>query len=146
MSRFVKCSILWASLSVAGWGQTGSTPSHLKIVGIVPPKGSPALNSSNPATSATAPSGPYNVPFNGIQYQGGPVMNDPRGVNAYYIWYGNWSGSEVPPILTDFIEHIGGTAYWNINTSYYDFTADGAKDPIKNRVNFGGSAFDEYSH
>jgi hypothetical protein len=73
-------------------------------------------------------------------------MNNSKGVNVYFIWYGNWSDSEAVPIVTDFIEHIGGTAYWNINTSYYDFTAEGEKDPIKNRVNYGGSIIDNYSY
>jgi len=48
--------------------------------------------------------------------------------------------------VTDFIKHIGGTAYWNINSSYYDFTAGGQKDPIKDRVNYGGSIMDNYSY
>ena len=43
---------------------------------------------------------------NGINYHGGPVMLGT--VNAYYIWYGNWSGNSAPTILTDFIQNLGG--------------------------------------
>jgi hypothetical protein len=84
-------------------------------------------------------------PNNGIQYQGGPVMNDPHGTNVYFIWYGNWSKSPVPAVLIDFINSIGGTAYFNINSSYYDFNAGGEKDPVVNRINYGGSVYDNYS-
>src|SRR5882672_9409580 len=42
---------------------------------------------------------------NGIIYHGGPVL---RGtVNAYYIWYGNWSGNTATTILTDMISNFG---------------------------------------
>src|SRR5689334_4475971 len=49
---------------------------------------------------------------NGISYHGGPVMTGT--VNAYYIWYGNWSGNSATTILTDFIQNIGGSPYYNI--------------------------------
>jgi hypothetical protein len=85
--------------------------------------------------------------YNGIQYNGGPVMNHVNGVNVYFIWYGNWTNTTVPTILTDFINHIGGSAYFNINTSYYDFNkfVNGVKDPVVNRVTYGGSVYDNYS-
>jgi len=127
MMRFVKYSLLCAALSITCWAQ-------MKVVERMPVIGHNAPATSNPP--------PQN---NGIQYHGGPVMNDPRGTNVYYIWYGNWNYSPVPPILTDFIKHIGGTAYFNINTSYYDFNKEGEKDPVKNRVNYGGSIIDNYS-
>jgi hypothetical protein len=59
--------------------------------------------------------------YNGIQYNGGPVMNHVNGVKVYFICYGNWTNTTVPTILTDFINHIGGSAYFNINTTYNDF-------------------------
>ncbi len=52
-----------------------------------------------------------------IQYHGGPVMLGT--VNAYAIYYGNWSGSSMA-ILNNLLSHIGGTPYFNINTTYYD--------------------------
>jgi hypothetical protein len=85
--------------------------------------------------------------YNGIQYNSGPVMNHVNGVNVYLIWYGNWSNNTEPSIVNDFVSHIGGTAYFNMNTSYYDFNkfVRGVKDPVVNRVSYGGSAVDNYS-
>jgi hypothetical protein len=57
---------------------------------------------------------------NGIVYHGGPVMLGTTTV--YYIWYGNWSGNTATSILTDFAQNVGGSPYYNINTTYYDGT------------------------
>jgi len=53
---------------------------------------------------------------NGISYHGGPVMLGTT--NVYYIWYGNWSGNSATTILTDLASSIGGSGYFNINTTY----------------------------
>src|SRR5690349_7110729 len=45
----------------------------------------------------------------GINYHGGPVMLGTT--NAYYIWYGNWSGNSATTILTDLMNNIGGSSY-----------------------------------
>jgi len=132
MIRFATYCVVFAALAVGCWAQVSlslASPPHG-----VTPKG---------AAAASQPISTYN----GIQYNGGPVMNHVNGVNVYFIWYGNWSGSPVPAILTDFISHIGGTAYFNMNSSYYDFNSfgNGVKDPVVNRVNFGGSIVDNYS-
>jgi hypothetical protein len=127
MIRFVKCSILIAVLSLTGWAQ-------MKVVERMPVIGHNAPATSNPPTQN-----------NGIQYHGGPVLNDPHGTNVYFIWYGNWSNSPVPSILTNFVQNIGGTAYFNINSSYYDYNPGGEKDPVVSRVNFKGSTTDNYS-
>jgi hypothetical protein len=132
MLRFmVSCGML-AVLNVTCWAQVSlslAAPAHG-----IPPKGAAAARQAI-------------LTYNGIQYNGGPVMNQVNGVNVYFIWYGNWAGSPLPAILTDFISHIGGTAYFNMNTSYYDFNKFGntVKDPVVNRVNFGGSIVDNYS-
>jgi len=76
---------------------------------------------------------------NGINYRGGPVMSN--GVNVYYIWYGNWSGNSATTILTDFANNLGGSPYWNINTTYYD----GSNNFVKTTVNLAGSTTDSYS-
>jgi hypothetical protein len=74
-----------------------------------------------------------------IRYHGGPIM---LGViHMYYIWYGNWSGNTAITILTSFADSIGGSPYFNINTTYTD--ASGAR--ISNTVTFAGSADDNYS-
>jgi len=76
---------------------------------------------------------------NGIIYHGGPVMLGT--VNVYYIWYGNWSGNSATTILTDFAQSIGGSPYYNINTSYNN----GAGVALSNSVNYAGSTTDSYS-
>src|SRR5258708_1524643 len=77
---------------------------------------------------------------NGINYHGGPVILG--GTNVYYIWYGNWNGNSATNILTDFAGSIGGSPYFNINTTYYD----GSGAHVLNAVVFSGSIVDSYSH
>jgi hypothetical protein len=76
---------------------------------------------------------------NGISYHGGPVMLGT--VNVYYIWYGDWSGNNATTILTDFAQHIGGSSYEHINTTYYD----GAGNHVSGAINYAGSTTDNYS-
>ena len=76
---------------------------------------------------------------NGIFYHGGPVILGMT--NAYYIWYGNWSGNSATTILTDFASSIGGSPYFNINTTYYD----GSNVHVSNSVHYAGSTTDAYS-
>src|SRR4029079_16039040 len=76
---------------------------------------------------------------NGISYHGGPVMLGT--VNIYYIWYGNWSGNSATTILTDLAQNIGGSPYYNINTTYYD----GSNRHVSNSVHYAGSTTDSYS-
>jgi hypothetical protein len=79
------------------------------------------------------------VPQNGILYHGGPVMLTTKVV--YYIWYGNWSGNTAVTILTDLANSIGGSPYFNINTTY----TNSAGTPIQNTITYGGSTTDNYS-
>src|SRR5689334_5414116 len=59
------------------------------------------------------------VTGNGISYHNGPVMRN--GVNIYYIWYGDWTKDPgANAILTDFANNVGGSPYFNINTTYGD--------------------------
>lgn len=57
---------------------------------------------------------------NGIFYHGGPVMLGT--VNMYYIYYGAWdfTTDNTNTILNSFGSYIGGTPYFNINTTYYN--------------------------
>jgi hypothetical protein len=83
---------------------------------------------------------------NGIQYWGGPVLNEPTGVNIYFIWYGDWSGNPgARQVLTDLVKRIGGSPYFNINTTYYDCDNEGTNDPVFNKVNYVASVDDHYS-
>jgi hypothetical protein len=76
---------------------------------------------------------------NGIFYHGGPVILGTT--NAYYIWYGNWSGNSATMILTDFASSIGGSPYFNINTTYYN----ASNTHVSNSVQYAGSTTDNYS-
>ena len=76
---------------------------------------------------------------NGISYHGGPIMLATN--HMYYIWYGNWSGNTATTILEDFARSIGGSPYFNINTTYYN----GSNVHVSNSVTFGGSTTDNYS-
>ena len=83
-----------------------------------------------------------------MQYHGGPVINTPQEVNVYFIWYGNWTSANdtaAQSIVTDFISHLGGSPYFNISTTYYDYLS-GQIDPVRNRVNYMGRTTDNYSH
>jgi len=61
--------------------------------------------------------------------------------NVYYVWYGNWSGNSATTILPDLASHIGGSPYFNINTSYYDAVGTHVVDDVR----FAGSTTDNYS-
>jgi hypothetical protein len=76
---------------------------------------------------------------NGIRYHGGPLILGTT--NVYYIWYGNWSGNTAVNILPDLASHIGGSPYFNINTTYHD----GSGAHVSNSVHFAGSTNDAYS-
>ena len=76
---------------------------------------------------------------NGISYHGGPVILGTTSV--YYIWYGNWSGNTASSILTDLANNIGGSPYFNINTTY----SDGSGRHVTNAVAFKSSIDNNYS-
>jgi Phosphate-induced protein 1 conserved region len=78
----------------------------------------------------------------GINYHNGPVLLGTT--NVYYIWYGNWSTS-AQSILTSLASSIGGSPYFNINTTYYS-TNTGSKKFVTNAVHYAGATGDNYSH
>jgi Phosphate-induced protein 1 conserved region len=88
---------------------------------------------------------------NGIQYHGGPIIDDANGVNVYFIWYGNWSNeTAAQSIVTDFINHLGGSPYAAINTTYYDMEpgptgTNVLKDWVTTGIHYMGSTTDNYS-
>jgi hypothetical protein len=73
---------------------------------------------------------------NGINYHGGPVVMGT--FNIYFIWYGNWTGDTALTLLPDLIANLGGSGYYNINTTY----TDGLLRPVSNSIHYGGSASD----
>jgi hypothetical protein len=79
------------------------------------------------------------ITSNGISYHGGPVNT--TGVNAYIIWYGNWSGNTATTILPKLLTGLSGSPYYRINTTYYN----GAHVVVPNLVKFAGQTTDAYS-
>jgi len=88
-----------------------------------------AKGGASPAKAATT---------NGINYHNGPLMVG--NTNVYYIWYGTWTANQ-KTILTNFMQSLGGTPLFNVNTSYYD----SAKNHVKNVVVLAGQSSDNYS-
>jgi len=77
----------------------------------------------------------------GLIYHGGPVLLGTTTV--YYVFYGDWSAEATQTaVLTTFAQCVGGSSYYNINTTYYD----GAGRHVSNSVAYGGSVADNYSH
>src|SRR3954463_5493895 len=104
---------------------------------IVPARGSHAAPraADKPARRSRKPAA-----NNGISYHGGPIILGTT--NVYYIWYGDWSkDAPAQPILTDLAGNIGGSPYFNINTSYYN----GSNQFISNSVHYAGATTDNYS-
>ena len=86
----------------------------------------------SPAAAVAAQAG-----TNGINYHNGPVMLGTT--HLYYIWYGNWStDATAANILNNFANHIGGSPYFNINTTY----TDGSSSAVANSVILAGSVSD----
>src|SRR5260370_38470614 len=77
---------------------------------------------------------------NGISYHGGPLILGTT--NVYFIWYGNWSKNTATTILPALASSIGGSPYFNINTTYFN----GAGTHVSNSVAYAGSTTDSYSH
>lgn len=76
-----------------------------------------------------------------ITYHKGPIITGTT--NVYYIWYGNWAGQNpgAQTILSNFMQSLGGSPYFGINTSYYN----SAGVHVTNAVNLAGSTTDNYS-
>ena len=129
-----------AGLTLAGsaWAQDGFRPDDRDIK----PSGKGIGTSQQNADSSHQP-GDARVTnatgTNGIYYHGGPVMTGSK--NVYYIWYGNWSGNSATTILTHLAQSIGGSPYFNINTTYHD----GSNAIVSNVVNYSGAYNDNYS-
>lgn len=81
---------------------------------------------------------------NPISYHNGPVMTNVNGVNVYVVWYGAWDNVSAAPqskgaaLLTSMLQGIGGTPYFNTNSTYTDKT--GAR--IANKVTLAGQTTD----
>jgi hypothetical protein len=74
-----------------------------------------------------------------MSYHGGPVIEGT--VNVYTIWYGTWSSSSAPQIVSDYMNNIGGSPWFRINTGYSD-----GSGPVSGNVANGGSTTAPVDH
>ncbi len=74
-----------------------------------------------------------------IIYYGGPLMLGT--VHSYLIWYGNWSGNTATTIIPSFVSSLGGSPYFDINTTYYD----ASNNHVSGNVVISGQTNDSYS-
>jgi hypothetical protein len=73
-------------------------------------------------------------------YRGGHVMVNTT--KLYYIWYGDWSqDAGTITLLESFAQNIGGSGYFNINSTYSNTCAQS----VQNAVTFAGHTFDSGS-
>ena len=134
-TRALLVLVLVFSVCVLSYAQTSRTAPDLQPTGKGwgVSVGASNNNNGNAHTNSRPRTG------NGINYHGGPLMLG--GNNVYYIWYGNWQGNTATTILTDLANNIGGSPYFNINTTYYN----GSNVHVTNAVHYTGSTNDNYS-
>jgi hypothetical protein len=75
-----------------------------------------------------------------IEYNGGYVMGGQTHI--YLVWYGDWSNGAETTIPPDFMQSIGGSPYFDINTTYDDQHGR----TVANDVTLAGQIDDAYSH
>jgi hypothetical protein len=133
---------LLAGFTAASPGASASPPDRDTVphwYGVRPTNGGVYATNGSPSGDARPGGGGGGGGGNGINYNGGPVLLGTT--NAYYIWYGNWSGNSATSILTDLAQNIGGSPYFLINSTYYN----GAGTHVSGAVNLVGSTTDNYS-
>jgi hypothetical protein len=105
-----------------------------------PPSAQHALrNGTSHGVPGAHTSGGSTRSTNGISYHGGPLLTS--GPRVYVIWYGSWSGDTATTILPTLLGNIGGSPYFNINTTY----TNGAGVHVTNAVTLVGQTSDAYS-
>ncbi|EIE24427.1 hypothetical protein COCSUDRAFT_65352 [Coccomyxa subellipsoidea C-169] len=106
------------------------------------PQNADGTSTVTPPASGTGQA-PVKTGF-GINWYGGPVVNNKNGLIIYYIWYGAWgnlnnNGTANRPttvkVLTDMAQSMGGKPWYGTATTYSD--KNGA---IPNIVKYGGRA------
>ncbi len=70
----------------------------------------------------------------GINYHGGAVMGATTATipKIYIIWYGDWASTDSSvQLITFWAQHIGGSAYFKINTSYTNAAGKAILNAVK---------------
>jgi hypothetical protein len=129
----VVATAVFAPAARASQGETATHGAAQRVVSSAVRGGTPA------GVPGRARPGSALASSNGISYHGGPVMT--AGVNAYIIWYGNWSGDSATTILPKLLTGLSGSPYYRINTTYHN----GLNQIVPNLVKFSGSTTDAYS-
>jgi hypothetical protein len=127
-----KLGLLVAGLAVAMASHAG--PVQVTNGSVFKPtgKGFGEIDSVANEAAAARPSGQASL--KNLTYHGGPVMVAPT--NVYYIWYGSQWDTASKNVLTNLAQHIGGSPYFNINTTYYN----GSNVHVQNSVTLAGSS------
>lgn len=131
-----------------GWGQrpekggeTSASPDAANVTtpnpfGKLPPGADAGTGASDTGSAASKGARPKSS--NGISYHGGPLILNTT--NVYYIWYGTWGTNTAPSILDNFAAYIGGSPYFNINTTYYNGSnvhVSNSVKPVKSATDSG---------
>jgi hypothetical protein len=122
-------ALVYASASFAG--PVKETPNS-----VFKPTGKGFGELDNVATDASAGKAGGAASTGNLTYHGGPVMVSPNHV--YYIWYGSQWDTASKNVLTNLGQNIGGSPYFNINTTYYN----GSNVHVQNSVTLAGSTTD----
>jgi len=140
--KFVLGTIVLGVLALISYGYSSHTVHAQSERAQGPPEIIPhSINARGADNYALTTGG--TTPTSPITYHNGPLINTPT---VYIVWYGNWNqgnGSDTPAgqqIVRDFVNAIGGSPYFNINTSY---SINGYN--ITGGVNNGGETSDAYS-
>jgi hypothetical protein len=126
-----KLGVLVAALVYASASYAGPVKVDANSVFKPTGKGFGELDSVASEHAAAKPGG--NAGASNLSYHGGPVMVAPT--NVYYIWYGSQWDTASKNVLTNLGQHIGGSPYFNINTTYYN----GSNVHVQNAVTLVGS-------
>ncbi|MFL5358315.1 hypothetical protein [Archangium sp.] len=136
--RYVVLSSLLAAVGCGGMEQSQDEQTQDSVD--VQPAGKGGGIASEFVSTAAKPGGQAAPGANGITNHGGPVMTGTNTV--YFIYYGNWSGNTAPTIIGDWANSIGGSPYFNINTTY----TNTAGTKVSNSVVNGGSTTVAYPY
>jgi hypothetical protein len=93
-------------------------------------------NVATQASNGNAGGASRSASISNLSFHGGPVMVAPT--NMYYIWYGSQWDTASKNVLTNLGQHIGGSPYFNINTTYYN----ASNVHVQNSVTLAGTTTD----